>query len=80
MQGARTDARGEFGRGVADVELAAGDVGFVVAGIKEIDGAPVGDTITLENRPAATPEVSSPHHAARGAADSRGSAALGKFK
>ena len=24
-------------------------------GIKEIDGAPVGDTITLENRPAATP-------------------------
>src|SRR5579863_9242618 len=34
-------------------ELATGDVGFVVAGIKEIDGAPVGDTITLENRPAA---------------------------
>jgi GTP-binding protein LepA len=33
--------------------LSAGDVGFVVAGIKEIDGAPVGDTITLENRPAA---------------------------
>ena len=36
-------------------ELPAGDVGFVVAGIKEIDGAPVGDTITLENRPAAAP-------------------------
>jgi GTP-binding protein LepA len=36
-------------------ELATGDVGFVVAGIKEIDGAPVGDTITLENRPAAAP-------------------------
>jgi GTP-binding protein LepA len=35
--------------------LATGDVGFVVAGIKEIDGAPVGDTITLENRPAAAP-------------------------
>jgi GTP-binding protein LepA len=32
-------------------ELASGDVGFVIAGIKEIDGAPVGDTITLENRP-----------------------------
>src|ERR1700720_459376 len=32
-------------------ELATGDVGFVIAGIKEIDGAPVGDTITLENRP-----------------------------
>src|SRR5881394_2121206 len=37
-------------------ELSAGDVGFVVAGIKEIDGAPVGDTITLENRPAAAPQ------------------------
>ena len=36
-------------------ELTTGDVGFVVAGIKEIDGAPVGDTITLENRPAAAP-------------------------
>jgi GTP-binding protein LepA len=35
--------------------LAAGDVGFVVAGIKEIDGAPVGDTITLESRPADKP-------------------------
>ncbi len=34
--------------------LATGDVGFVVAGIKEIDGAPVGDTITLENRPTDT--------------------------
>jgi GTP-binding protein LepA len=35
--------------------LATGDVGFVVAGIKEIDGAPVGDTITLEHRPSALP-------------------------
>src|SRR6185312_3967808 len=33
--------------------LLTGDVGFVVAGIKEIDGAPVGDTITLEHRPSA---------------------------
>ena len=40
---------------VVESELGTGDVGFVVAGIKEIDGAPVGDTITLENRPAATP-------------------------
>jgi GTP-binding protein LepA len=40
---------------VVEKELATGDVGFVVAGIKEIDGAPVGDTITLENRPAAAP-------------------------
>ena len=27
--------------------LSAGEVGFVIAGIKDIDGAPVGDTITL---------------------------------
>jgi GTP-binding protein LepA len=40
---------------VVERELGTGDVGFVVAGIKEIDGAPVGDTITLENRPAAAP-------------------------
>lgn len=33
--------------------LETGEVGFVIAGIKEIDAAPVGDTITLENRPAA---------------------------
>jgi len=30
-------------------ELMAGEVGFIIAGIKEIDGAPVGDTITLES-------------------------------
>jgi GTP-binding protein LepA len=40
---------------VVESELGTGDVGFVVAGIKEIDGAPVGDTITLENRPAPSP-------------------------
>jgi len=40
---------------VVERELAVGDVGFVVAGIKEIDGAPVGDTITLEHRPAPAP-------------------------
>jgi GTP-binding protein LepA len=33
--------------------LEAGAVGFVVAGIKDIDGAPVGDTVTLDRRPAA---------------------------
>jgi GTP-binding protein LepA len=32
--------------------LETGEVGFVIAGIKEIDGAPVGDTITLDARPA----------------------------
>jgi GTP-binding protein LepA len=36
-------------------ELKAGEVGFVVAGIKDIQGAPVGDTITH----AQTPEVES---------------------
>jgi len=32
--------------------LEAGEVGFVVAGIKEINGAPVGDTLTHASRPA----------------------------
>ncbi len=32
-------------------ELKAGEVGFIVAGIKEIHGAPVGDTITLARNP-----------------------------
>jgi GTP-binding protein LepA len=36
-------------------QLAAGEVGFVVAGIREIDGAPVGDTITTEVRGSETP-------------------------
>jgi len=35
--------------------LRTGEVGFVVAGIKEIDGAPVGDTFTGARRPAAEP-------------------------
>jgi GTP-binding protein LepA len=36
-------------------ELGPGEVGFIIAGIKEIDGAPVGDTITLEHKQAALP-------------------------
>jgi GTP-binding protein LepA len=36
-------------RSVLDV----GEVGFLIAGIKEIDGAPVGDTVTSAERPAA---------------------------
>ena len=36
-------------------EFGPGDVGFVIAGIKEIDGAPVGDTITLEYKQATEP-------------------------
>ena len=35
--------------------LSTGEVGWVTAGIKEIDGAPVGDTITGESRPCARP-------------------------
>ncbi len=35
--------------------LAAGEVGYVVAGIKDIDGAPVGDTLTDAPCPAETP-------------------------
>jgi len=35
--------------------LECGEVGFVIAGIKEIDGAPVGDTITRADQPAAAP-------------------------
>jgi GTP-binding protein LepA len=42
-------------KSIPEATLATGDVGFVIAGIKEIDGAPVGDTITLENRPSAVP-------------------------
>ena len=33
-------------------KLKAGEVGFIIAGIKEIHGAPVGDTITLAKAPA----------------------------
>ncbi len=36
---------------VDTAELKAGEVGFIIAGIKEIDGAPVGDTITRADRP-----------------------------
>ena len=36
-------------------ELNAGEVGYVIAGIKDIDGAPVGDTLTGADRPATGP-------------------------
>ena len=36
-------------------ELTTGHVGFVIAGIKDIYGAPVGDTITLSKSPCAEP-------------------------
>lgn len=35
--------------------MSTGEVGFVVAGIKDIYGAPVGDTITLAKQPALAP-------------------------
>ncbi|MGB4946068.1 MAG: translation elongation factor 4 [Candidatus Competibacter denitrificans] len=44
-----TPKRGERPR------LGAGEVGYVIAGIKDIDGAPVGDTFTSVDRPAAEP-------------------------
>ena len=37
----------------ARTSLQTGEVGYLVAGIKDIDGAPVGDTITLHKSPAA---------------------------
>ena len=42
-------------KSVARDSLSAGDVGFIIAGIKEIDAAKVGDTVTLANRPAPAP-------------------------
>ncbi len=35
--------------------LSAGEVGYVVAGIKDINGAPVGDTLTHAHKPASEP-------------------------
>ncbi len=42
-------------RAVAREQLAAGEVGFVIAGIKELQAAKVGDTVTIANRPAPEP-------------------------
>ncbi len=36
-------------------ELLAGEVGFIIAGIKELKAAQVGDTVTLMDRPATNP-------------------------
>jgi GTP-binding protein LepA len=40
-------------KSVARESLSAGGVGFVIAGIKDLKDAKVGDTVTLEERPAA---------------------------
>ena len=37
------------------VELSAGDVGFICAGVRDIRGAPVGDTLTQQNHTASLP-------------------------
>ncbi|MCV2216631.1 MULTISPECIES: translation elongation factor 4 [unclassified Thauera] len=42
-------------RSVARDQLCAGEVGFIIAGIKELEAAKVGDTVTLANRKAAEP-------------------------
>ena len=42
-------------KGRSREQLAAGEVGFVTAGIKEIQAARVGDTMTLASRPATQP-------------------------
>ena len=53
MRAHQVDNLGIFTPKARDREaLNTGEVGFVVAGIKDIEGAPVGDTLTLENRPA----------------------------
>ncbi len=52
----QTDRVGIFTPKMVDKDmLQAGEVGFIIAGIKEIDGAPVGDTITGADRPATEP-------------------------
>jgi GTP-binding protein LepA len=52
----QVDKLGRFTpKSVAAPTLSAGEVGFVIAGIKDIDGAPVGDTITLDARPCPAP-------------------------
>ena len=50
----QVDSVGVFSpKHTATADLKAGEVGFIIAGIKDIHGAPVGDTLTL----AATPDV-----------------------
>ncbi|MCB1761775.1 MAG: translation elongation factor 4 [Gammaproteobacteria bacterium] len=52
----QVDAVGVFTpKRVERSELKAGEVGYVIAGIKEIDGVPVGDTLTLAERRAPAP-------------------------
>jgi len=51
-----TEQVGKFTpKSVACEQLGAGEVGFIIAGIKELKDAKVGDTVTLENHPAHEP-------------------------
>jgi GTP-binding protein LepA len=55
-RGWQVDRLGRFTPKRIEAEaLATGEVGWVTAGIKEIGGAPVGDTITSESKPCAAP-------------------------
>ena len=46
------DRVGSFTPKMSDREaLSTGEVGYVIAGIKDIDGAPVGDTLTMDKSP-----------------------------
>ena len=55
-QSYHVDRLGIFSPRMRDTELLqAGEVGYIIAGIKEIEGAPVGDTLTHTSRPAAEP-------------------------
>ena len=55
-RGWQVDQVGRFTPKRVETEvLDTGEVGWMVAGIKEIDGAPVGDTITHESRPCQKP-------------------------
>jgi GTP-binding protein LepA len=52
----QVDKLGRFTpKSLAAEALYTGEVGFVISGIKEIDGAPVGDTITADARPCSAP-------------------------
>ncbi len=52
----QVDRVGKFTPKMMDTEtLEAGEVGFVISSIKEIDGAPVGDTLTADKRPCDKP-------------------------
>ena len=48
----QVDSVGVFNpKHTSTADLKAGEVGFIIAGIKDIHGAPVGDTLTLSNTP-----------------------------